>query len=64
MVFNHFISHNCVVAYTTTNRRKLAAIQTDREANSPPQQLTAKARGSKNHFAPYRFATIVYLMTV
>ena len=37
----------------TTDRRKLAAMQTDREANPPLRQLTAKARGSKKHFAPY-----------
>ena len=30
--------------YTTTDRRKLAAMQTDHKANLPPRQLTAKAR--------------------
>ena len=40
----------------TTDCRKVAAMQTDCEANSPPRQLTAKTRGSKNHFAPYRFS--------
>ena len=44
--------------YTTTgreisDRRKLAAMQTDREANSPLRQLTAKAPGSKKHFTRY-----------
>ena len=39
----------------TTDRGKVAAMQTDRQANWPPQQLTSKARGSKNHFAPYCF---------
>ena len=48
----------------TTDRRKVAAMQTDHEANSLPRQLIAKAKSSKNHFAPYRFAKIVYLMTV
>ena len=33
--------------------RQLAAMQTDRKANSPLRQLTAKARGLKKHFAPY-----------
>ena len=47
----------------TTDRRKVAAMQTDHKANSPPLQRTAKARGSKKHFASYRFATIVYLMS-
>ena len=37
----------------TTDRRKLAAMQTDRKANLPLQQLTTKTRGSKKHFAPY-----------
>ena len=37
----------------TTDHRKLAAMRTDREANLTPQQLIAKARDSKKHFAPY-----------
>ena len=40
----------------TTDRGKVAAMQTDHEANLPPRQLTAKTQGSKNHFAPYRFS--------
>ena len=35
--------------YTTTGRGKLTAMQT-------LTQLTTKTRGSKNHFAPYRFS--------
>ena len=49
--------------YTTTDCHEVAATQTDYKANLPLRQLTAKEQGSKNHFAPYRFMTIAYLIT-